>query len=104
MKKKLLVAVIAIVAIVGVGTAYHMEQSASETYMAQPGRGWSSLNLLISQKIIDNGQAHILWYIHSQQNTGTGKILTHGFRAVCHLYFKGNVLKNQKWKVRTFSS
>ena len=39
MKKRLLVAVIAIVAIVGVGTAYHMEQSASETYMAQPGRG-----------------------------------------------------------------
>ncbi len=38
MKKKLLVAVIAIVAIVGIGTAYNMEQNAAETYMAQPGR------------------------------------------------------------------
>ncbi len=39
MKKRLLVAVIAIVAIVGVGTAYQMEQNVAETYMAQPGRG-----------------------------------------------------------------
>lgn len=40
MKKRLLVAVIAIAAIVGVGaTATHMQQSASEQYMAQPGRG-----------------------------------------------------------------
>jgi len=40
MKKRLLVAVIAIAAIVGVGaTAMHMEQSASEQQMAQPGRG-----------------------------------------------------------------
>jgi len=39
MKKKLLVAVIAIVAVAGGGvTAVHMENSASEEYQAQPGR------------------------------------------------------------------
>lgn len=39
MKKKFLVAIIAIAAVVGVGvTALHMDNVASDEYQAQPGR------------------------------------------------------------------
>jgi len=67
MKKRLLVAVIAIAAIVGVGaTAMHMEQSASEQQMAQPGRGWSQLKLIKTRKTFDIKKTSGLYYIENK--------------------------------------